>query len=170
MSMKSKMAVAAAMAFGLVSMNSMAAGVNSGKVTFNGTVVDTPCNLAPGADGEAVPVDFGQLSMSQLNAGHQSTKDFVIKLTDCDLTGKTAGIAFDAVDTDAAKTLINASGTAANLGIGIQGITFGTEKDLSGLHDGNNDLQFTAFAKKADTAAVTAGSFNAVSTFVISYK
>ncbi|ECE0473755.1 type 1 fimbrial protein, partial [Salmonella enterica subsp. enterica] len=37
-------------------------------------------------------------------------------------------------------------------------------------HDGDNALQFTAFAKKADAAAVTAGDFNAVSTFVISYK
>ncbi|ELC7078845.1 type 1 fimbrial protein, partial [Salmonella enterica] len=64
MSMKSNIAVATVMALGLMSMNTMAAGVNTGKVSFKGTVVDTPCNLAPGADGEDVPVDFGQLSMS----------------------------------------------------------------------------------------------------------
>ncbi|EDD5390496.1 fimbrial protein [Salmonella enterica subsp. enterica serovar Enteritidis] len=168
--MKSNIAVATVMALGLMSMNTMAAGVNTGKVSFKGTVVDTPCNLAPGADGEDVPVDFGQLSMSQLNAGHQNTQKFVINLTDCDLTGKTAGITFDAVDTDAAKTLINTSGTATNLGIGIQGITFGTEKALTGIYDGDNALQFTAFAKKAGATDVTAGNFNAVSTFVISYK
>ncbi|ECD5144122.1 type 1 fimbrial protein [Salmonella enterica subsp. enterica serovar Caracas] len=168
--MKSKITVVAAMVLGLMSMNSIAAGVNSGKVNFKGSVVDTPCNLAPGAGGEDIPVDFGQLSMSQLNAGRQSTQNFVINLTDCNLAGKTAGITFDAVDTDAAKTLINAGGTAANLGIGIQGITFGTEKVLTGTHDGDNALQFTAFAKKAGATDVTAGSFNAVSTFVISYK
>ncbi|EAM8425032.1 type 1 fimbrial protein [Salmonella enterica] len=168
--MKSNIAVATVMALGLMSMNTMAAGVNSGKVSFKGTVVDTPCSLAPDENGEDVKVNFGQLSLSQLNAGHQTTQNFVINLNDCDLTGKTAGITFDAVDTDAAKTLINASGTASNLGIGIQGITFGTEKALTGTHDGDNALQFTAFAKKAAATDVTAGNFDAVSTFVISYK
>ncbi|EAO1992398.1 type 1 fimbrial protein [Salmonella enterica] len=172
MSIKSKIAVTTVMALGLMSMNSMAAtGVNDGKVTFSGSVVDTPCNLAPGADGRDIPVEFGQLSMSQLNADQQSSQNFVIKLENCNLSGKTAGITFDSVDVNAGKTLINAGGTATGLGIGIQGITFGTEKELTGVHDGDNDLQFTAFAKKAvDGTNVTAGSFNAISTFVISYK
>lgn len=175
MGMKSKISVATVIALGLMSMNTMAAGVNSGQVRFTGTVVDTPCNLAPGEDGEDVPVNFGQLSMSQLNAGQQSAQNFVINLTGCDLTSatpaKTAGITFNAMDTNAGNNLIMAGGTATGLGIGIQGITFGTEKALTGLHDGDNALSFTAFAKKAvDGTNVTAGNFNAVSTFVISYK
>ncbi|EMK1730668.1 type 1 fimbrial protein [Salmonella enterica] len=171
--MKSKIAVATVMALGLMSMNTMAAGVNSGQVRFSGTVVDTPCNLAPGADGEDVPVEFGQLSLSQLNAGQQSAQNFVINLTGCDLgaTPKTTSIKFDATDTNAGNTLIMPGGRATGLGIGIQGITLGTEKVLAGVHDGNNALSFTAFAKKAvDGTDVTAGDFFATSSFVISYK
>ncbi|EHL5467409.1 type 1 fimbrial protein [Salmonella enterica subsp. houtenae serovar 44:z36,[z38]:-] len=174
MSVKSKITVATVMALGLMSMNTMAA-VNSGRVTFSGTVVDTPCNLAPGADGEDVPVDFGQLSLSQLNANQASSKEFDINLTGCDLTSatpaKTASITFSSLNTNTAKTMIEASGRATGLGIGIDGITFGTEKNLDGLHDGDNTLTFTAKAQKlsADTN-VTAGNFTAVSTFVINYK
>lgn len=170
MSVKSKMAVAAFVAMGLVSMNSMAAG-NNGVVTFTGEVVDSPCNLAPGQDGTDIKVDFGQLSMAQLNNGMKTNEKFVIKLENCALNGKTAGITFSSQNANTAKTLIGADGTATGLGIGISGITFDTEKPLNALTDGNNTLPFTAVAQRAvDTVNVTAGDFEAISNFVISYK
>ncbi|EAU6886207.1 type 1 fimbrial protein [Salmonella enterica] len=169
--MKSTVAVAVFAALGFASSNAMAADVNSGQVTFDGTVVDTPCNLMPGQDGEDVKVPFGQLSMSQLNADKPVVKPFTINLEGCVLNGKTAGITFNALNTNAGNTLINTAGTATGLGIGIDGITFGTEKVLTGMHDGKVPLNFEAMAKKAVTGTdVTAGTFNAVSNFIINYR
>ncbi|EFV0288859.1 type 1 fimbrial protein, partial [Salmonella enterica] len=93
MNMKKNVAMAVMMSLGLVSVNALAVTTgNSGKVTFQGEVVDSPCNLAPGQDGTDVKVDFGQLSMSQLNKGVKTAEQFVLKLENCALTddaGKT---------------------------------------------------------------------------------
>ncbi|EAM6659644.1 type 1 fimbrial protein [Salmonella enterica] len=170
MKMKTQMAVAAVMAMGLMSAGAMAAG-NSGKVTFHGEVVDTPCNLEPGQDGTDVKVEFGQLSMSQLNAGVNTTEQFTLKLKNCALAGKTASIVFNSTDVNTTTpTLLNTNGSAKGLGIGIDGYTFGTEKDLKGLTDGKNDLNFTAVAQKLGADAVTAGDFKSIANFTINYK
>lgn len=173
MSIKSKLVMAGLVTMSLASVNAMAAAGNAGKVTFSGEVVDSPCNLAPGQDGADVKVDFGQLSMSQLNAGVKTTEPFVLKLQNCALSGKTASITFDGGmykdGTNAA--LLDPKGTATGLGIGIDGYTFGTAADLKGLVDGNNDLRFTAVAQQKVTGTdVTAGDFLAATNFVISYK
>lgn len=176
MNIKSQMAVATVMALGLMSAGAMAAdptGANSGKITFSGEVVDTPCNLAPGQDGTDVKVDFGQLSMSQLNKGVKTTEPFSLQLENCDLTGITGtSITFNSMDVDTTtQTLLKARGSAVGLGIGIDGYTFGTAKNLNGLISGNNELRFTAVAQKlADATPVTAGSFDATTSFVITYK
>lgn len=179
MSIKSKLIMAGLVAMSMASVNAMAAAGNSGKVTFTGEVVDSPCNLAPGQDGTDVKVDFGQLSMSQLNAGVKTSESFVLKLQNCALTTtaqgatttKTASITFNSTDVDSTNALLTTHGTATGLGIGINGYTFGTEAGLKGVMDGNNELRFTATAQKAAAAtAVTAGDFTAATNFVISYK
>ncbi|HGJ4005653.1 TPA: fimbrial protein [Salmonella enterica subsp. enterica] len=178
MSIKSKIAVATLMAMSLVSLNVMAATTgNSGKVTFTGEVVDSPCNLAPGQDGTDVKVDFGQLSMAQLNAGVKTSEQFTLKLENCALTNadgtiKTAEITFDSSDVDATNAaLLKTNGTATGLGIGINGYTFGTAVPIKGLVDGNNDLRFTATAQQLATGTnVTAGDFMAATNFVIAYN
>lgn len=178
MSIKSKLIMAGLVAMSMASVNAMAATGNSGKVTFTGEVVDTPCNLAPGQDGTDVKVDFGQLSMSQLNAGSKVTQPFALKLQNCalttetrDVTTKTTSITFNSNDTDTANTLLHTHGTATGLGIGIEGYTFGTAKELKGMVDGNNELTFSAVAQKAVAGTdVTAGDFTAATNFVISYK
>lgn len=182
MSVKSKIAVATLMAMSLASINVMAATTgNSGKVTFTGEVVDSPCNLAPGQDGTDVKVDFGQLSMAQLNAGVKTSEQFTLKLENCALsttaddgtvTTKTADITFNSSDVDAANAaLLKTNGGATGLGIGIDGYTFGTAAPIKGLVDGNNDLRFTATAQQRVAGTnVTAGDFMAATNFLISYK
>ncbi|EIP3952674.1 fimbrial protein [Salmonella enterica] len=182
MSVKSKIAVATLMAISLASINVMAATTgNSGKVTFTGEVVDSPCNLAPGQDGTDVKVDFGQLSMAQLNAGVKTSEQFTLKLENCALsttaddgtvTTKTADITFNSSDVDAANAaLLKTNGGATGLGIGIDGYTFGTAAPIKGLVDGNNDLRFTATAQQRVAGTnVTAGDFMAATNFLISYK
>lgn len=178
MNVKSKIAVATLMAMSLASINVMAATTgNSGKVTFTGEVVDSPCNLAPGQDGADVKVDFGQLSMAQLNAGVKTSEPFVLRLENCSLsnpdgTTKTAEITFNSTDMDATNAaLLKTHGSATGLGIGIDGYTFGTAAPIKGLVDGNNDLRFTATAQKLVTGTnVTAGDFMASTNFVIAYN
>ncbi|EBP3305634.1 fimbrial protein [Salmonella enterica] len=185
MSIKSKIAVATLMAMSLASIDAMAAATgntgNTGKVTFTGEVVDSPCNLASGPDGADVKVDFGQLSMAQLNAGVKVSEQFSLKLENCALstkagdgtvTTKTAEITFNSSDVDAANAaLLKTNGGATGLGIGIDGYTFGTAAPIKGLVDGNNDLRFTATAQQRVAGTnVTAGDFMAATNFVISYK
>ncbi|EBV5086532.1 type 1 fimbrial protein [Salmonella enterica] len=183
--MKSKIAVAALMALGLSSVGAFAAaptGANSGQVTFNGEVVDTPCNLAPGQDGTDVKVDFGQLSMSQLNAGVETAEPFSLHLENCNLLkdpadptkgSLVASIAFNSMDVSTDPLLMTTRGSASGLGLGIKGYKLdGTVTPLKGLTSlGNNELKFTAIAKKAVAATnVTAGDFEAATNFQITYN
>lgn len=180
MSTKSKITVTALMVMSMMSLGAMAAD-NSGKVTFTGEVVDTPCNLAPGQDGTDVKVDFGQLSMSQLNAGVKTSEQFTLNLENCALTTtdgegntttKTVEITFNSSDVDATNTsLLKTNGGATGLGIGIDGYTFGTAAPIKGLVNGSNNLRFTATAQqRAAGTLVTAGDFMAATNFVIAYK
>ncbi|MGG7246447.1 fimbrial protein [Escherichia coli] len=176
MSVKSKIAVATLMALCSASASVMAADVNKGQVTFSGEVVETACSLAAGQDGTDVKVDFGQLSATYLNNGGEATAPFVLKLENCSLgtdpDRKTVSIAFDSTTKDATTpALMSTTGSAGNVGIGIDGYTLGAPaSDLSGIVDGNNTLNFTAVAKKLADADVTPGDFSAISTFQISYK
>lgn len=164
--MKSKIALATLMA--LVSLGANAAD-STGQVTFNGEVVDSPCLVAPGADGLDVKVDFGQVSMKKMNAGETVEKPFTIKLIDCDLEGKTADLTFNGTNLTAANSLIEAG---VGMGVGVKGYTFGTAVAAPEVVDGAEIvLNLIAEAKQADAAtAVTAGKFSAISDFIISYK
>nr|WP_314264026.1 fimbrial protein [uncultured Moellerella sp.] len=158
------------------------ADTNSGTVTFKGEVRDTPCNLDAGQGGTATIVDFGQLSLSQLNAGDSKYQNFELNLKGCSLTSidntdpddpvtvtKTATITFDGVNKIAGQNLLGTTGSAANIAVGINNITFGTPASLN-LGDGDNTLTYSAFVKKAGALAVTAGDFTTISTFEIAYQ
>ncbi|EBU9929692.1 fimbrial protein StdA, partial [Salmonella enterica subsp. enterica serovar Thompson] len=43
----------------------------SGKITFTGTITNSPCDIAPGDD--AITVPFGQISYRRLNAVDATT-------------------------------------------------------------------------------------------------
>ncbi|WP_447888047.1 fimbrial protein [Serratia fonticola] len=177
----SRISLATLFAVAAVSFGANAAGSyvgNSGKVTFLGSVVDAPCNLAPGQDGMDIKVDFGELSMSQLNAGETSARKFEIHLENCNMgteaAKKTAEITFNSPDQMAGKNLLGTNGLAKNLAIGINNITFGSAASITGMTNGDNTLTYTAVAQKATTgegsADVTAGDFTAATNFLISYK
>ncbi|ECJ9600531.1 fimbrial protein StdA, partial [Salmonella enterica] len=55
----------------------------SGKITFTGTITNSPCDVAPGDD--AITVPFGQISYRKLNAADATTnsKPFTIHLQNC---------------------------------------------------------------------------------------
>ncbi|ECJ5907139.1 fimbrial protein, partial [Salmonella enterica subsp. diarizonae] len=84
----------------------------SGKITFTGTITNSPCDIAPGDD--AITVPFGQISYRKLNAADATTdsKPFTIHLQNC---------AFDAGSPDVSgsaglmsKVTVSFSGTGDN--------------------------------------------------------
>ncbi len=173
MSMKTQMAVAAAMVMGLMSADTMA-DTGAGTVTFTGTVSDAPCNIAAESVDQTVP--FGLISKSYLNANNEVMKNFDIKLEQCDTTVlKTAAITFYG-PSSATGAELKTDGVAKNVAVrlasaGGNAITLGTAVESPMLGD-TNILRFVAYAKKAAGAAgdVTEGEFSSVADFRMSYK
>lgn len=182
----SKLAIASVFAASVVSFSSMAeqAG-NSGTINFTGSVVNTPCNIEQASLNQTV--DFGQLSRSALENGATTEKNFDIKFTGCDFKnfGKTEEgeavavksmmLEFSALNyaNDDHTLLQTSADNANNVGIGIDGYTFGVAKDVlpNGNTDGDFVLSFTALAKAVDTAKpVAEGQFSAISNFRITYE
>ncbi|ENM5251670.1 fimbrial protein [Salmonella enterica] len=160
----------------------------SGKVTFTGTITNSPCDIAPGDD--AITVSFGQISYRKLNAADATTdsKPFTIHLQNC---------AFDPNDTTIAgsagkmsKVTVSFSGAADTSGkayvstgsaqhVGVQLlksdntslITPNTpmpDGEAQQLQAGNNELNF--FARLiALTNAATPGDVNASVTYTLKY-
>lgn len=160
----------------------------SGKVTFTGTITNSPCDIAPGDD--AITVPFGQISYKHLNAAGTTTtsKPFTIHLQNC---------AFDPNDTvqngsagKMSKVTVSFSGTAdttnksyVSIGsaqhIGVQLLksdnstiiepnTPMADADAQQLQAGNNELNF--FARViAHEDGVTPGDINASVTYTLKY-
>ncbi|EHC4525304.1 fimbrial protein [Salmonella enterica subsp. enterica serovar Infantis] len=160
----------------------------SGKITFTGTVTNSPCDIAPGDD--AITVPFGQISYRKLKAAAATTdsKPFTIHLQNC---------AFDANDTvitgsagKMSKVTVSFSGTgdtthhayistgsAQHVGVQLlksdnstiiePGATM-PDSEAQQLQAGNNELNF--FARLIALAdGVTPGDVNASVTYTLKY-
>ncbi|EBM0422839.1 fimbrial protein StdA [Salmonella enterica] len=161
----------------------------SGKITFTGTITNSPCDIAPGDD--AITVPFGQISYRRLNAVDATTdsKPFTIHLQNC---------AFDPDDATANKNPVGkmskvtvsfsgggdathhayvSTGSAKHVGVQllksdnttiIEPNTPMTDGDAQQLQAGNNELNF--FARLIALAAdVTPGDVNASVTYTLKY-
>ncbi len=160
----------------------------SGKITFTGTITNSPCDIAPGDD--AITVPFGQISYRKLNAADATTdsKPFTIHLQNCAFDPNTTDVAGSAGQMS--KVTVSFSGTADASGkayvstgsaqhIGVQLlksdntslITPNTpmpDGEAQQLQTGNNELNF--FARLiALTAAATPGDVNASVTYTLKY-
>ncbi|EDQ2394074.1 fimbrial protein [Salmonella enterica subsp. enterica] len=160
----------------------------SGKITFTGTITNSPCDIAPGDD--AITVPFGQISYRKLNAADATTdsKPFTIHLQNCAFDPNETTIAGSAGKMS--KVTVSFSGTADTSGkayvstgsaqhVGVQLlkgdntslITPNTpmpDGDAQQLQAGNNELNF--FARLiALTDAATPGDVNASVTYTLKY-
>ncbi|ECB4441246.1 fimbrial protein [Salmonella enterica subsp. enterica serovar Typhimurium] len=160
----------------------------SGKITFTGTITNSPCDIAPGDD--AITVPFGQISYRKLNAADATTKSkpFTIHLQNC---------AFDAGSPDVpgsaglmSKVTVSFSGTgdsthhayistgsAEHVGVQllksdnstiIEPNTPMPDIDAQQLQNGNNELNFFARLIALSTG-VTPGDVNASVTYKLKY-
>ncbi|EKJ6073516.1 fimbrial protein [Salmonella enterica] len=160
----------------------------SGKITFTGTITNSPCDIAPGDD--AITVPFGQISYRKLNAVGATTdsKPFTIHLQNCafdpnDTTiagsaGKMSKVTVSFSGTaDAGNKAYISTGSAQHVGVQLLKsdntslITPNTpmpDGEAQQLQAGNNELNF--FARLiALTDAATPGDVNASVTYTLKY-
>ncbi|EGP3502149.1 fimbrial protein [Salmonella enterica subsp. enterica serovar Newport] len=159
----------------------------SGKITFTGTITNSPCNIAPGDD--AITVPFGQISYHKLNAADATTKSepFTIHLQNCafdpDATkagsaGKMSKVTVSFSGTgDTTHHAYVSTGSAQHVGVQllksdnstiIEPNTPMPDADAQQLQAGNNELNF--FARLiALTDAATPGDVNASVTYTLKY-
>jgi len=150
-------------------------------VHFSGALVSEPCTL-PDTDAD-ITLDFGSIIKKSLYEYQRTmSKPFEIHLQDCDPSlMQTVSVTFqgtaDAELTD--MLAIDASSTAKGVAIGLE-LSDGTPLSLnkagpfSQLSTGNNTLAFNAYVQAKPTSinnnGVTAGNFNAISTFILGYQ
>ncbi|EAW0074238.1 fimbrial protein [Salmonella enterica] len=162
----------------------------SGKVTFTGTITNSPCDIAPGDD--AITVQFGQISYRHLkNADdHSDSKPFTIHLqncafdpndstvTDTSSAGKMSKVTVSFSGSgDTAHNAYISTGSAQHVGVQLLKSDNSTiikpntpmqDADAQQLQTGNNELNF--FARVVALAAgVTPGDVNASVTYTLKY-
>ncbi|EAY9553507.1 fimbrial protein [Salmonella enterica] len=162
----------------------------SGKITFTGTITNSPCDIAPGDDGITVP--FGQISYRKLNTADATTdsKPFTIHLQNCAFDPNDAGsnpagsagkmskvtVSFSG-GANVAKKAYTTSGSAQHVGVQllksdntaiIEPNTQMPEDDAQQLQAGNNELNFYARLIALDNG-VTPGDFTASVTYTLKY-
>ncbi|EDV0070020.1 fimbrial protein [Salmonella enterica subsp. enterica] len=161
----------------------------SGKITFTGTITNSPCDIAPGDD--AITVPFGQISYRKLNAVDATTdsKPFTIHLQNCafdpddsttnkNSVGKMSKVTVSfSGGGDATHHAYVSTGSAKHVGVQllksdnttiIEPNTPMTDGDAKQLQAGNNELNF--FARLIALAAdVTPGDVNASVTYTLKY-
>ncbi|EFT2485805.1 fimbrial protein [Salmonella enterica] len=161
----------------------------TGKVTFTGTITNSPCDIAPGDD--AITVPFGQISYRHLKAAndHTESKPFTIHLQNCafdpdDATsnknpvGKMSKVtvSFSGSGDTTHKAYVS-TGSAQHIGVQLLGSDNATIIDpntpmedakAQQLQAGNNELNFFARVIALGTG-VTPGNVNASVTYTLKY-
>lgn len=172
---KTSIALAAIASFGISS--SVIAASGQGTVNFQGSVVETPCGIAPESADQTI--DFGQLSKAHLESGGVSIKkDVDIKLVNCTLDtngtkNNTVAVTFDGSTVGGnLKELgtAGATGTAIVMSAQSGDIEFGKATAPQAFSADNNTLRYSAWVKKATGATLQEGSFTAVSNFTMTYQ
>lgn len=173
-----KIAFITAMMAGALMANANAADQGHGKVTFTGSIIDSPCSINP--DSVDQTVDTGQVSNVALNAngntGTSVPRNFEIKLENCDVTTlKSVQTTFTGAEGTTDGSLgITGTAKGASLiltnGDGAQ-IKLGEASDAHTLGSGNNTLLFSAYLQgDGASATVTPGDFTAIADFTLAYQ
>lgn len=173
-----KVAMAVAFTAALSSMSVLAADTTTGKIEFQGELVNTACGLAP--NSSPVIVDFGQVPVSALAGGnHAGNVHKNIELQHCDTTvATTAVVTYNPTSVNPTDATLAAftSGTASGAGIGLrdsasQDVVWGQATTAVQLVNGTNTIPFVAYLKEESAGAtVTAGSFQSTVNFEIAYR
>lgn len=153
-------------------------------IDFTGTLVEEPCIVAPGGEGDNVVVDFGTIPEKNFYSiyGHRTwAQPFHILLTECDLNlGKEVKITFKGTEDGEQPGLLSISSNSGvkHIAVGLQTYT-GAELDVNKqtqgylLASGNTQLNFKAYIQASDEGVknhnVGRGVFEAIATFELEY-
>ncbi|CAG9429906.1 fimbrial protein [Providencia alcalifaciens] len=171
-----KKVIFATLVSSVMSTSVLAADAGQGTVTFEGSIIEAACGIAPESTDQTV--NLGQVASATLvNGGMSRPVPFTIELVDCDTTTwDTAEVTFTGgVNPNLANSLA-IQGTASGAGVVITGINAVPVK-LDGsatagsvaLQNGDNSLLFSAYLK-GDTTAIVPGAFTALTNFTMSYN
>ena len=165
----------------LLGMSSLAnaADQGSGKVTFTGSIIDSPCSITPESVDQTV--DLGQISKVALENGGKSTpRNFSIDLENCSFGTPAATnkvqITFTGMESAANNGLLGITGTASGASVAITDgsgavIELGQPSKEQALQDGNNSLSFAAYVQgDGASATITEGDFQSVADFTLAYN
>jgi type 1 fimbria pilin len=180
-----KMALAAMLACGSISLANAAAG---GEVNFTGSITDAPCSIDPGSKKQTV--DLGAVSKPGLAANINGPEvKFSIKLLNCVVgTGATApnkvSVTFSGPQggipgTTLSNDLLGITGAAKGASIKLVDysnapITLGQKTSPQALSNGNgNTLEFTAYLVPnpgVTPAQIVEGAFTSTANFIMNYE
>lgn len=172
-------ALATVLSLGMVSLANADAG--SGKVNFEGKIIDAPCSIAPESLDQTK--SFGQVAnVALVNGGKSSVLNFDIELQGCDISSKNkVQVTFAGPNggaTGTTNTLLAITGVAKGASIAMfdgsnQPITLGTATTVQNLIAGNNTLSFSAYLQgHAGTtlADIEEGDFTSTTNFTLAYN
>lgn len=174
-----KIMLAAALTFGVINV-AQAAGQGSGTVTFNGSIIDAPCSIAPESIDQTIPL--GQISNAALaangNSGESTPRAFNIKLENCDTaTLNTVTTTFAGGGASFNADWLGLNGTAQGAAIVLASqrdgdLKLGQPSLAQDLVDGNNTLAFSARLKGSGSAnvAIVPGEFQSIADFTLAYQ
>lgn len=152
---------------------STAYAVDNGKVTFTGSIIDSPCSIT--ADTVDQIVDLGQVSkVVLLNDGKSTPRQFSIDLQDCTLTtADEVTVTMTGAQSAVHPNLLGITGSATGASIAITDgsgsvIELGTPSSPRLIQNGSNTLAFAAYLQGGTT--VTEGDFQSVVDFSLAYQ
>ncbi|EDW6545257.1 fimbrial protein [Salmonella enterica subsp. enterica] len=182
-----KMAAAASLVLGAVS-GANAAGSNTARVTFDGTIVESPCSVTHDTEDQIVPMGNSIGNGTLASGGKSEAVPFHISLYGCvfttekdmnyiftpgdnttTATGATSNLAVMSNGTEISNvSLVIADSNSAALKLGetyVQPL----EKDGNNVGKATQELKFQAWLQGAATGTVGTGEFSSVANITISY-
>lgn len=153
-------------------------------VDFKGTLVDEPCTLVPGGEGDNVVVDFGVIAEKTFYTDPSRRtwlQPFHILLKDCDLSlGKQVKITFTGTEDSEQPGLLAVTSSAgvAHIAVGLQNdkgaeLPVNKQSDAYALSEVGTQLNFKAYIQASEDGvrnkSVGLGVFEATSTFELEY-
>lgn len=170
--------------FSVIFIQNAWADTVSAAIDFNGMLVSEPCEVAIGAEGDNVVVNFGTIAERAFyptSSNKTWLQPFHIRLKNCDLTlGTQVKVTFVGIEDSEQPGLLAASTNSGvkHLAVGIQdanGNLFAINKPSSNyaLSSGSTQLDFKAYLQASpqgiSAKSIGIGAFEAVATFSLDY-
>lgn len=142
-----------------------------GKINFVGTIIDSPCSIAPESMDQTI--QMGNISADSLKSNTAETREFRISLESCSTqTASQAAITFDGVRDGRLSDLLALEGSVAGAGLSIldssgNAIKLGSKFPVK-IGDNYNTILFGA-KLLTNGLPIEAGQFTSVANFTVTY-